>query len=95
MASYLLGVREIRAVTPTRTFSMKPGKMKWGTKEAAARALDAYKIAAETVTRRFWSEIANGTMTTEQAEAEHFNEVWRLFSLEMKTSYKVEGQHEQ
>lgn len=82
----LAELAEIRAVTPKRRFSMRPGP---GAPWPDAHVIQAeYDRADREVSARNWQLVRTGARTIAQAEAWHFDEVWTIVAKRLGLRYR-------
>ena len=82
------GLAELRAVTPLRTYSMRPGTMKWGGAVArieTERAIDRTKakLSAQHETERL-----AGTINLDRISLEYWHECWTMFADDYGVTYE-------
>jgi len=75
---------EIRAVSPGWLHIMRRPKAGW---PALATTQSEIRAAESAVQSRFWSQIRAGKVTPEQANAEHYHELWTEFSSKLNIQY--------
>lgn len=78
---------EIRAVTPTRTYSLKRPAGGWNSQQMERAYADANKQTRQTFTTR----IQRNEMTIAEAEAQHTHTVWLQVSRAIGADYSYEG----
>lgn len=88
-AAYL-GLSEVRAVTPTRRFWMKPPKGGWQEHHWRKTIPDSYKKHYDTVLPDLVHQVRAGRITQAEANARLYHEVWSRVSKELGISYGYE-----
>lgn len=82
--------KEMRAVTPVQTFSMKPGKKDWNENYFDKVVHPCYCKYNEMVKSMLSEKIDKGEITIEFAESIHFHEIWSKVADELGFVYKRE-----
>lgn len=77
---------EIRAVTPKRRFSLRPGPGRSWPDEQVIRA--EFVTIYQQVYTQSLQQIRAGALTVEQAEARHLDEVWRIVAKRLGLRYR-------
>lgn len=78
---------EIRAVTPTRTYSLRRPSSGWD----GAKMERAYAAVNRETRRTFTDRIQHGQMTIAEAEAQHTHTVWQQVAAAIGAGYSYEG----
>ena len=78
---------EIRAITPTHRYSMKPGPGGWDAALWTSTIKPSFDKHVAAVTAEFQQAIARKTMTPAEAAARHWHEVWTRVSKEVGLRY--------
>lgn len=81
------GVAEVRAVTPTRTYYMRPPPGGWNQAYYQQQLGPAYERANKDVRAMFTDGIKSGRMTIQEAEARHAHEVWLRVARDLNLDY--------
>lgn len=80
-------LREIRAITPRYRYVMRRPAAGWDKNYFDKVIQPAYIKYRDLVRREFYSKINKGLMTGEQAEANHFHEIWSRIANETGIDY--------
>lgn len=83
-------VAEIRAVTPRRRYWMRPPAGGWNAAYWREILYPTHQHFHAQVRGEFMREIRRGTMTTQEAEAQHNHEVWSRVTKELEIPYGYE-----
>lgn len=78
---------EMRAVTPTRTYSLRRPTGGWD----GPRLERAYADVNRETRRTFTDRIQRGQMTIAEAEAQHTHTVWQQVAAAIGAGYSYEG----
>lgn len=84
------GMAEVRAVTPTHRYSMRPPAGGWDGRWAYSTLLPAYNRVRDEVYADYQQRIDRGEMTKAQATADHFHEVWTRLATQLGLNYDRE-----
>jgi hypothetical protein len=85
-----LNLSEVRAVTPTRRFWMKPPPGGWEDHHWQTTIPKAYARADKEILASLVQQVRMGRLTMEEATARHYHEVWTRVAREVGASYGVE-----
>lgn len=85
------GLAEMRATTPRWLYSMRPPPGEQRLPAWSPYMESRYMVANATVRSEFYAKIAAGTMTIEQAEAQHHHTVMQRFAEETGLVYSREN----
>jgi hypothetical protein len=80
-------VAEMRTVTPRVRYSMRPAAAGW---PEPALIESAFNLADAEIQTRFRADIQVGRMTQPEAEARHYDEIWKLVARRLGLIYQKE-----
>ena len=86
----LAQLSEIRAVTPTRRFWMRPAKEGWNGDYWYDILLPVAEKADRAVHNEHLAQIIRGETTKAEAEAKHWHEVWLRVTKKLRLGYGIE-----
>lgn len=85
-----LNLAEVRAVTPTRRFWMKPPMGGWKEDHWQTTIPKAYKRHDSAVLADLVQQVRVGRLTADEANARHYHEVWTRVARDIGASYGYE-----
>ncbi len=80
-------VREMRAVSPGYIHIIRPSAGGWDANWAQAKLIPEYRKQDHAVRLDFLTGIVDGRMTPEEAEVQHFHEVWTRVAKSLSLDY--------